>query len=102
MMDQDDWDDLTAADQAASRVVPEVVTRHRCAGILTWALLHQIESEVLAELEAGGEHPASALNMIRAAPVLGYPTDDRPVSFSGASVVPVIFRQIDKAWNLVH
>jgi len=101
-MDPDDWDELTAAGEAAGRIVLEIVSRHRCAGFLTWALLHQMESEVLAELRARGEHPASALNMIRSAPVLGYPNDDRPVSFSGASIVPIIFGQIEEAWNLVH
>jgi hypothetical protein len=84
-MDPDDWDELMAADEAAGRAVPEVVRRHRCAGVLTWALLHQIEGEVLAELETGGEHSASMLNMTRSAPVLGYPNDDRPVSLSSAS-----------------
>ena len=102
MMDPDDWDELTAAGEAAGQVVLEIVSRYRCAGFLTWALLHRIESEVLAELKAREEHTASALNMIRAAPVLGYPNDDRPASFSGASIIPIIFGQIEKAWNLVH
>lgn len=102
MMDRDDWEELTAAGEAAGRVVPEIVMRHRCAGFLTWALLHQMESEVLAVLEARGAHPPSALNMIRSAPVLGYPNDDRPVSFSCASIVPIIFGQLEDAWNLVH
>jgi hypothetical protein len=61
-----------------------------------------MENEVLAELEAGGEHSSLTLNMIRSAPVLGYPNDDRPVSLSSDTVLPIIFRQIEKAWNLVH
>jgi hypothetical protein len=101
-MDEDDWDDLAAADEAAKRAVPAVVMRYRESSALTWALLHQMESEVLAELAASGEHPDFALNMIRSAPVLGYPRDDRPASFGGAAVVPIIFRQIEKVWNTVH
>lgn len=101
-MDMNDWDDLTAADEAAKRAVPAVVMRYRESSILTWALLHRMESEVLAELAASGEHPEFALNLIRSAAVLGYPSDDRPVSFGGATVVPIIFRQIEKVWNTVH
>lgn len=102
MMDPDDWDELTAAGEAAGRAVPAIVLRYRCSGVLTWALLHRMEGEVLADLESGGEHPAWALNMIRAAAVLGYPNDDRPASFSDAAIVPIIFGQIEEAWNLVH
>lgn len=101
-MDPDDWDELTAADEAAARAVPAIVMRHRCSGVLTWSLLHQIEGEVMAELDALGEHSTSILNMIRSAPVFGYPNDDRPVSFSGAGVVPIVFRLIEKTWNLLH
>lgn len=97
-----DWDELTEASAAAGRVVREVVLRHRCSGVLTWALLHQMEGEVLAELQAGGEHSAWMLNMIRSTPLFGYPKDNRPVSFSEASIVPIIFGQIKDAWNLVH
>lgn len=101
-MDEDDWDDLMAADEAAGHVVCRIVPRYRCSGILTWRLLHQIEDEVLAELKACGEHSETTLNMMRAACVLGYPNDNRPVSFSSATVLPIIFRQIEKAWNLVQ
>jgi hypothetical protein len=102
MMAPYDWDELTEASEAADRAVREVVMRHRCSGVLTWSLLHRMEGEVLAQLEAGGEHSAWTLNMIRSAPVLGYPNDDRPVSFSNASIVPIIFGQIEDAWSLVH
>lgn len=102
MLDSQVWDELDIAGEAAERVVPGVVMRHRSAGILTWALLHQMEAEVLAELEASGEHETAILRMIRSAPVFGYPTDERPASFENASVVPVIFGQIDDAWKRVH
>jgi hypothetical protein len=101
-MNSDDWDELAEAGEATSRAVSRIVMRHRCSGVLTWALLHKIEDEVLAELQACGEHSISTLNMIRSAPVLGYPNDDRPVSFSNAAIVPIIFGQIEKAWNVVH
>lgn len=102
MMDQDDWDELTAAEDAAGHAVAEIVMQHRTSGILTWALLHQIEEEVVAKLKARGKHSGMMLNMIRAAPMFGYPKDDRPVSFANSSVIPVIFGQIEDAWKVVH
>jgi hypothetical protein len=102
MMAPYDWDEFTETSDAAGRKVREVVMRHRCSGVLTWTLLRRMENEVLAELAAEGEHSAWTLNMIRSAPALGYPNDDRPVSFAGASIVPIIYGQIEEAWNLVH
>ena len=102
MVDAGILEDLDAADEAARRLVPRVVMRYREAGVLTWALMHQIEDEVLAELDATGAHPKATLSMIRSSPVFGYPRDERPASFGDASVVPSIFLQIEKAWNLVH
>ncbi|WP_081933884.1 DUF2471 family protein [Massilia sp. 9096] len=102
MLDESFWDELTAVGDAARRAVPEIVSRYRHEGVLTWSLLHEIEAEVLAELRALGKYEEWILNMIRAAPVLGYPTDDRPVSFANAGVVPIIFKLVEKAWKLVH
>jgi len=45
-------DELSVANEHVQEVVPTVVSRHRFAGVLTWALLHEIEGEVLAELIA--------------------------------------------------
>jgi hypothetical protein len=102
MVDAGILEDLDAADEAARHAVPNVVRRYRESGVLTWALMHQIEAEVLGELEATGVHPRAALSMIRSSPVWGYPRDDRPVSFGNATVMPIIFRQIEEAWNFVH
>jgi hypothetical protein len=102
MVDAGILEDLDAADQAARLVVPRVVMRYRESGVLTWALMHQIEAEVLDELEATGAHPKAALGMIRSSPVFSYPQDERPASFGDASVVPSIFLHIENAWNRVH
>jgi hypothetical protein len=102
MVDEGILEDLDAADEAARKIVPRAVMRYREAGVLTWALMHQIEAEVLGELEATGVHPRAALSMIRSSPVWGYPRDDRPVSFGSASAVPAIFLQIERAWRRVH
>uniref|UniRef100_UPI003F50B1EE DUF2471 family protein n=1 Tax=Caballeronia sp. LjRoot34 TaxID=3342325 RepID=UPI003F50B1EE len=95
-------DVLFAADAAVREAVPAVVQRHRTAGVLTWALLHKIEGEVLAEVAASGNHSKRILDMIRAPDALGYPKDDRPASFVGHDFVPIVFGAIEDAWRRVN
>jgi hypothetical protein len=92
-------DVLFAADRAVKEVVTVVVLRHRAAGVLTWALLHRIESEILAEVAATGNHSTRILDMLRAPEGLDYPKDDRAVSFEGHDFVPIVFGAIDGAWR---
>jgi hypothetical protein len=98
----EEMDVLFAANAAVKEVVPAVVLRHRGAGILTWALLHQIESEVLAEVAATGKHSARILEMLRAPAALDYPKDSRPVTFEGSDFVPIVFGEIADAWRRVN
>lgn len=93
---------LFAAEAAVREVVPGVVLRHRSKGILTWALLHQIESEVLAEVLSTGKYSKRLLGMLRAPEALGYPNDDRPASFEGHDFAPIIFGAIADAWAKVN
>jgi hypothetical protein len=93
---------LFAAQAAVKEVVPTVVHRHRSEGVLTWALLHRIESEVLAEVGATGRHSKRLLEMLRAPEALAYPNDDRPVSFDGHDFVPVVFGAIAASWAKVN
>lgn len=102
MVDAGILEDLDAVDEAARRVVPLVVMRYREAGVLTWALMHRIEAEVLVELEATGVHPDAALSMLRSSRLMSYPKDGRPASFGNASAVPTLFAQIEAAWRMVH
>lgn len=102
MVDQGILDDLDAVDEAARQVVPLVVMRYREAGVLTWALMHRIEAEVLDELAATGVHQEAALSMLRSSRLMLYPRDDRPASFGNASAVPTLFVQIEAAWRRVH
>ncbi|MGY6251826.1 DUF2471 family protein [Paraburkholderia caledonica] len=95
-------DVLIAAHADVTEAVPAVVLRHRSTGILTWALLHRIESEVLAQVAATGKHSARILDMLRAPAALDYPKDDRPVSFDGHDFVPPVFGAIDDAWRRVN
>lgn len=95
-------DEILQVEAAAAELIPAAVLRHREAGILTWALLHQIESEVLAEIEASGEHRKVIVNMIRAAPALGFKCDDSPVSLAGHQVLPILFDDIVDCWNCTH
>lgn len=95
-------DVLFSANAAVKEVVPTVVQRHGAAGVLTWALFHEIEVEVLAEVAATGKHSTRILDMLRAPAALEYPKDDRPVSFEGHDFVPIVFGAIDDAWRRIH
>jgi hypothetical protein len=95
-------DVLFSALETVQEAVPAVVLRHRAAGILTWALLHTIESEVLADISATRGHSVQILNMLRAPAALDYPKDERPVSFEGHDFVPPVFGAIDDAWRRVN
>lgn len=95
-------DVLFSALATVKEAVPAVVLRHRAAGMLTWALLHTIESEVLAEISATGKHSVQMLDMLRAPAALDYPKDERPVSFEGHDFVPPVFGAIDDAWRRVN
>ena len=101
-LSQEFWDELEAAHRSAKRAVPPVVAKYRELGTLTWALLHKMEDEVMADLEASEEHPRSTLRMIRSSPLFRYPKDDSPVSFGNSNAIPVIFGQIEKLWKFVH
>jgi len=92
---------LHKTEAAIREAVPRVVRRHRAAGIFTWRQVHQIESEVIAELSSTGLHSAQMLRMLRSSELMGYPKDDRGVSLEGNEAVPVVFSQIHKAWHRV-
>lgn len=93
---------LFAAEAAVRDAVPTVVQRHRSKGILTWAMLHTMESEMLIEVANSGKHSKRILDMIRAPAALDYPKDDRPASFAGHDFVPIVFGAIRDAWHRVN
>ncbi|WNC95184.1 DUF2471 family protein (plasmid) [Paraburkholderia sp. FT54] len=95
-------DALYAADADLKDAVPAAVLRHSAAGALTWTLIHQIGSEVLAEVASSGKHSARMLGILKASPAMGYPKDDRPVSFEGLDVVPSVFGASYAEWNRVN
>jgi hypothetical protein len=92
-------DAMYAADADLKAAVPAAVRRHRSAGTLTWALIHEIEAEILAEVAATGKHSARMLGMLRASPAMGYPNDAQPVSLEGHEVVPTVFGAIYAEWS---
>lgn len=92
---------MDRADDAIREIAPAVVRRHRAAGILTWRLMHQMESELFAELEATGRHSPQMLRMMRSQGVMGYPKDDREFSLEGHEVVPAAFIALEEAWARV-
>jgi hypothetical protein len=98
----DDFSDaLNKAEDAIKEMVPVVVRRHRAAGILTWRLMHQIESEVLSEVAKTGLHSRQLLSMLRSSGLMNYPKDDSEVSLKGHEAVPIVFSEVHEAWNRV-
>lgn len=95
-------EDLEKAAAAVKAALPRIIEKHRSSGILTWSLLHQIEREVLEDVANEGRHKPRTLNMLRSIPAMGYPTDDRPVSFKGHEAISSAFAMIHDAWQRVH
>ncbi|MFM0334836.1 DUF2471 family protein [Paraburkholderia strydomiana] len=89
-------DTLIAADGAVREALPAIVRRYRSAGVLTWALLHEIEADVLAHLASTGQHRKRVLDLIRAPASLNYPRDERPASLKGATWCQSSFRRLKK------
>jgi hypothetical protein len=92
---------LERVGDAIQEAAPAIVRRHRAAGILTWRLMHQMESELFAELEATGRHHPQLLRMMRSAGVMDYPKDDREFSMEGHDVAPAAFGALKEAWERV-
>jgi hypothetical protein len=88
--------------RAIREIVPAVVARHRERGTLTWALLHQLESEVVDIATETGDQDKDMLRMMRASPLFGYPNNDQPASFEGHGVVPPIMNAIERTWRRTH
>jgi hypothetical protein len=88
---------MIAADAVVRDALPAVVRRYRSADILTWALLYEIEADVLAHLAATDQHSRWVLDLIRAPAELDHPKDQRPASFDGHDLVPVVFQAIEEA-----
>ncbi|WP_454754694.1 DUF2471 family protein [Cupriavidus necator] len=95
-------DPIQAAESAIVQATPAIVAKHRAAGILTWKLIHQIETEVMHEVGQSGKHAPNLLRMLKASPFLSYPKDDTPADFSGSEVVPITFSAIQDAWKRVN
>jgi hypothetical protein len=92
-------DSMIAADAAIRQALPAIVGKYRPAGVLTWALLHEIEADVLTHLASAGQHPKRILDLLRAPASLDYPRDERPASFEGRDLVPVVFQAIEEVWR---
>jgi hypothetical protein len=92
-------DSLIAADAAVRQALPAIVGRYRAAGVLTWVLLYEIEADVLTHLASRGQHHKRTLDLLRAPASLDYPRDERPASFEGGDLVPVVFQEIEEVWR---
>lgn len=95
-------DEWSRFDAEAAEIIPEVVSKHRSSGVLTWALLYRMESEIIEELAATGKFGRQILRMIKASPAMGYPTDNRRADFKGHELLPILFTDIANCWNKTH
>lgn len=91
-------EDLLAAQASVQVTTSAVVAHHRSAGVLTWNLLHHMEGEVLASLEAEG-HPEWILDMLQAPEAPEYPHGNHAVSFEKHDFIPPVFAAIDDEWR---
>ena len=101
-LDDDILDGLRSADAAVKEVSRTVVSQRRHFIVLTWALLHEMEAEVLAELVGSGEHSPMIVNMLGAPEAMAYPKDSRVVSFNRHEFLPIVFGGLERAWNHLH
>jgi hypothetical protein len=58
-------DAMITADADVRNTLPAIIGRCRSSGVLTWAMLYQIEAEVMAQLAATGKHKEGVLDLIR-------------------------------------
>ena len=99
-MTTQDMNVIFSAGAAVRSAVPAAVARHKCAGELTWRLLHRMESEVLAEVAASGKHDERVLNMFQAASLRRFPKYNRPVSFDSSDFIPIVYGTIIDVWHV--
>jgi hypothetical protein len=92
-------DSMIAADAAVRDALPAILGRYRSASVLSWALPHEIEADVLAHLASTGDHSKRVIDLIRAPATWDYRGDERPASFAGCDVAPVVFRAIEQTWR---
>jgi hypothetical protein len=93
---------LPAVTARLKTIIAGIVVDRRSTGApLTWALLHMIEQQALAELRNSNLDP-SCINMIRPSLERIYPQTDQPVDFSGAALVPVAFAMIEQEFSAAH
>ncbi len=93
---------FAAAESAVEDALPPIIARHRSAGHLTWRLLHQIEDEVMAEVESTGKVAPMILRMLRCSPMMSFPADDSVADLSKHEVLPLAFAATWKAWHQLH
>ncbi|MFM0140138.1 DUF2471 domain-containing protein [Caballeronia grimmiae] len=91
-------DAMIALDTAIRDALPDTVARYRSASVLTRALLHEIEADLLKQLAITGHHSKWVPELIRTTPLFDDPNDEGPAieEYGKASMV---CQAIEQAWR---
>jgi len=94
---------LHAVRERLTLAVNTIVERHRTTGqVLTWRLLHEIETEALKKLEEAGDLDIKYIHMMRSSRWGSIPKVDLPADLKGYKALPVALTMISYAYSTSH
>ncbi|HJW57353.1 MAG TPA: hypothetical protein VJ577_18985 [Burkholderiaceae bacterium] len=94
---------LFAVRERLALAVNTIVERHRTDGrILTWRLVHEIESEALKKLEQAGDLDIKYIRMMRSSRWGSVPRVDQPADLQSHQALPVALTLIRHAYHTSH
>lgn len=94
---------LHAVRERLHLAVTRIVERHRTAGrVLTWRLVHEIESEAVRSLEEAGDLDGRYIRMMRFSRWGYVPDDDEPAELDGHDALPDALSMIQHAYMTSH
>jgi hypothetical protein len=91
-------DSLLLAEGAVREALPAIVRRYRADHVLTWAVLHEIDTEVRFLLTSSGKHNPRIVNLICGSAQSNYPKSNRPVSIQDLGLVTMSLQATIRAW----
>ncbi|WP_019140463.1 DUF2471 family protein [Noviherbaspirillum massiliense] len=94
---------LIAVKERLNLAVNSIVERHRTDGkVLTWQLVHEIESEALATLEQAGDLDRKYIRMMRSSRWGYVPKVDEPADLKRHKALPEALVMIRAAYQRTH
>jgi hypothetical protein len=94
---------LHAVEERLKLAVDSIVERHRTAGqVLTWELVHKIESEALKTLQQAGDLEPRYIRMVRSSSWGYVPKIDEPADLKSHKSLPIALTMIERAYHTSH